>query len=961
MSSSIFSNAIYLDDVPQDQWKNYIGLGYRYVSYTTDANRQGRIVLFGYDTAGNPAIFILPWKSWVKYTVKYETNERDIYDRYVATKYFSNSFERKKWVEAAVGIDIVECFRPEQEALQFLFAENALDDNFNTYPLRIQYFDIETEISDQFEKPADARNRINMMTIYDSQTEKFYTWSLEHAEIDFKEEPLKDYPKDKFVFFEFHNNEQRMLEHFLDWYEDNYPDVNYGWNTKAYDIPYLVRRIENVLGNTEAKRLSPVGKYFIKDVNHDNKRTDASAQIEVNIDGLFIADGLALYRDKFGIAKPDGGYTLDNIGEYEGCGHKIHYEGTLKDLYLKDYQKFYEYNVRDVDLAKRIDDKCKMIKLARTITSFGLSQYPTIYSSISYLVGSVTAFAKTQMGRVFTSYLKEEKKLSGFEGAFVFPMQKGLKKKGIAAIDFASLYPSNIRSINASPETYRGKVLVQFYNDDGSLAPINENNELPFDLFNDKVAKAKNVAKILLKNPNGKRTECDVDKLRAWIIKHGIYTANNTIFLKHEEKWGVIAKWCEHFYNERKATKKKMLAIFHELHDTSKHFTPEEIAEKEEKEGNFNSRQGALKNMINSIYGQLGSSFSPIANLDIAQSITRQGRMCNINASRFILKRFKEIYDPNLEGYSIYPLDADDPRCKQIGKIDVIALGGDTDSQFVDITCVTDFLIKKYNLPQKIKDWPQEKRQELWDIMFKFTEDEVNKYVRDMVHNYCKTNEQNVLTYELEYMCDVGIYESKKHYYVHKIFEEGDAVDKIKVTGIALKKGETDKAMKNFLSEIYAGVVLKDWTENDYRDYIVDLYEKFKTYSIDEVSFWKGYGTERESVGFLQMAKGATGISKACTYYNHIIKKLGLGKKYDELRVGDKTRFCYIKDTNEYGIDQIAYKPGQWPKEFDKIFEVDYSKMFNKIILDQIKRMREACGFGDVDPRKQVVQDIFEL
>ena len=81
--------------------------------------------------------------------------------------------------------------------------------------------------------------------------------------------------------------------------------------------------------------------------------------------------------------------------------------------------------------------------------------------------------------------------------------------------------------------------------------------------------------------------------------------------------------------------------------------------------------------------------------------------------------------------------------------------------------------------------------------------------------------------------------------------EEGDAVDKIKVTGIALKKGETDKAMKNFLSEIYAGVVLKDWTENDYRDYIVDLYEKFKTYSIDEVSFWKGYGTERESVGFL--------------------------------------------------------------------------------------------------------------
>ena len=370
---SIFNCAVYLDDIPQDQWKKYIGPGYRYVSYLVDQDRQGKIVLFGYDTAGNPKTFILPWKSWVKYAVKYKTDELDIYDRYVATKYFKNAFERKKWVEDAAGLDIVECFRPEQEALQWLFAENALDDDFNTFPLRIHYFDIETEISDQFERPVDARNRINMMTIYDSLTEKFYTWSLQHAEIDFKEDPLKDYPKEKFVFFEFNDNEEKMLEHFLDWYESNYPDVNYGWNTKAYDIPYLVRRIENVLGKSEAQRLSPIKKYFIKDVNHENKRTDASADIEANIDGLFIADGLALYRDKFGMAKPDGGFTLDNIGEYEGCGHKIKYSGTLKDLYLKDYQKFYEYNVRDVDLAKRIDDKCKMIKLARTITSFGLS------------------------------------------------------------------------------------------------------------------------------------------------------------------------------------------------------------------------------------------------------------------------------------------------------------------------------------------------------------------------------------------------------------------------------------------------------------------------------------------------------------------------------------------------------------------------------------------------------------
>ena len=962
MSNSLISNAIYLDDIPKIQWRqNYIGPGYRSACYKIDADRQGKIILFGFDPAGNPKTFVLPWDSHVKYAVKYETGEKDIYDRWVATKTFRNIFERKKWVEAANGITIVECLRPEQEVLHFLFDNDVLTDDFNKQTLRIQYFDIETEISDQFERPADARNRINMMTIYDSLTEKFYTWSLQHAEIDFKEEPLRNYPKDKFVFFEFNDNETKLLEHFLDWYECNYPDVNFGWNTRAYDWPYVVRRIENVLGKAEAQRLSPVSKYFIKEVNHDNKRADASAEIEVSIDGLFIADGLVLYRDKFGISKPDGGFTLDNIGEVEGCGHKIKYDGTLKDLYLKDYQKFYEYNIRDVDLCKRIEDKCKMIPLARTITSFGLSQYPTIYSSISYLVGSVIAFAKTEMGKVMCSYVGEKKHFDGFEGAFVFPAQKGLYKGGNGTCDFASLYPSNIRAINASPETYRGKVLIHFRDDAGNLMPVNEKDELYFNIFDDEVAKAPNVAGFSLKYPDGRRQSISLEKLRTWIEKHGIYTANNTIFLKHEEKWGVIAKWCEYFYNKRKTTKKKMLGIYRELHDTSKTFTAEETAVMEEQEENLNSRQGAIKNMINSIYGQMGSAFSPIANLDIAQSITRQGRMCNIESSRYILNEFKKRYDSSYKGFWISTLDEDDPRRSHTPKIEVIGISGDTDSVFIDLTPLTNWMKKQYSLPKLIKHWPQEKRQELWDTMVKFIDNDVNAFVRNLVHTRCKTNQQDVLTYEFEYMGDAILLESKKHYFTHVIYNEGSIVDKNKVTGISLKKNETDKSMKNYLKDIYEGVVVHDWTEKDYENYVNKLYDEFKTFSIDQISFWKGYGTECHAVGFMQMAKGATQISRACTYYNQLIEKLGLGKKYDQLRVGDKCRFTYLKPGNKYGINCIAYKPGQWPKEFDGIFEVDYSVMFDKIIRDQLKRFREACNFEDCDPRKQVVQDVFEL
>lgn len=943
MSNSLISNAIYLDDVPRADLKSYgIGNGYRSICYKTDASRNGTIVLFGYDVNGNRQTYVIPWQSCIKYNVKYKTDEKDIYDNYVATKWFKNSYDRNKYLENAVGLNVVECLKPEQEFAHFMWDNVVLQQDFNKQPLRIHYFDIETEISEQFMKPSQADNRINMMTIYDSMTEKFYTWSLEHAEVDFKEDPLKDYLKDKFAFFEFHNNESAMLEHFLDWYEDNYPDVNYGWNTKAYDLPYLVRRIENVLGKAAAQRLSPVGKYFIKQVNHDNDRADVAAEIEVDIAGLFIADGLVLYRDKFGISHPDGGFSLDNIGEVEGCGHKIHYAGTLKDLYLKDFQKFYEYNVRDVDLAKRIDDKCKMIQLARQITSFGLTGYGAIYSSISYLIGSVMAFAKTEMGgKIFKSYLAQRQHFDSFEGAFVFPTQAGVYRGGIGCIDFASLYPSNIRSINASPETYVGKVLVKRKDVQGVQLPIDVSNEPAFNLFDDNVAKADDILGFELKLPNGQRKSVTLEQLRELIKTKCIYTANNTLFLKHEVKWGVIAKWCEHFYKLRKSTKKKMLKCFHTLHDTSLSLSQDEKQKLETDEENYNTAQLGIKSMINSIYGCMGTSFSPIANPDIAQSITRQGRFCNQSTERFIFRQFKKMFNVP-DNY-------------------VCAISGDTDSQFINLQCISDYLKKTRNLPDSIRAWPAKDRKDFWDIVSKFVEKEVNPFVRSLVHDYCYTTQQDVLTYELEYMSDVGIYESKKHYCTHKIFDEGDPVDKTKYSGIELKKAQVPKEMKTFLAEIYDGVISKDWKETDYKSYVNELYDKFKSFSIDEISFWKGYNTERQAVGFLQMMTGTTGIAKACTYYNQILSKLGLGKKYDEIRVGDKVRFCYIEPGNKFGISCIAYKPNAYPKEFESLFNVDYKVMFKKIILDPLKRFRAACHFSEVDPSKQAVQDIFAL
>ena len=99
-------------------------------------------------------------------------------------------------------------------------------------------------------------------------------------------------------------------------------------------------------------------------------------------------------------------------------------------------------------------------------------------------------------------------------------------------------------------------------------------------------------------------------------------------------------------------------------------------------------------------------------------------------------------------------------------------------------------------------------------------------------------------------------------------YEEGDEVDKIKVTGIELKKAQVPKEMKQFLNDIYSGVVNDCWEEKDYENYVNDLYNKFSKFNINEISFWKGYSTARESIGFLQMAVGTTGIAKSCEFFN---------------------------------------------------------------------------------------------
>ena len=180
INSNLIDKVIDLSDIDKSQWKSYFGKGYRSVCYEIDPETHcGQIVFFGFDKEGNEAVFRMPWECHIWYRVMFDTGMKDMYGHWIKEKTFRTTSERKKYVDGSAGIHIVECLKPENEFLHWAFDDVVLDSDFNSWIGRTFFLDIETEISDHFIGGNEASNRINMITIYDTLTKKFYTWSLQ--------------------------------------------------------------------------------------------------------------------------------------------------------------------------------------------------------------------------------------------------------------------------------------------------------------------------------------------------------------------------------------------------------------------------------------------------------------------------------------------------------------------------------------------------------------------------------------------------------------------------------------------------------------------------------------------------------------------------------------------------------------------------------------------------------------
>lgn len=863
---------------------------YRNIAYTQSKDKKHAFIdLWTWDDEGNPIQRRIPHKSFVTYEVDFKTNLLSIHNTYLKRKFFETTTARYRWIKDHPEKKLYESSKPEFEFLNATYGKQYRDPDFAKHELRIHYFDLEVAVEDSFPNTTDIAYPINLITVYDSHLKGFFTWALGECESH----------RDDLTLFKF-KSEVDLLNHYVDWHTRNYPDVITDWNGIDFDIPYICGRIQKVLGKETMNRLSPIGRVKCKKDRHTERP-------RFDIVGITHWDYFILYKYKFQ-KKSSGAFSLGNVGEFLKLGDKLKISGSYKDQWKNDFQHYFEYNVRDVEILKDIEEDQQLLKLARSMMNMSLAPYDTIYASIPYIMNCMYMFSLNRDGRIFPKVVPHGLVPNKFKGAYVFPTQAGFYHDGVAVIDLNSLYPNTLIAGNMSPETKVG-TFDQISDTEYAVHLVNGTTKNVTDI---------QFAKLL-------ETKC-------------ICTDNNTLFFKHEIKEGVVPAFCSMLYADRKKYQKKMNQAKRQLSKTKeeKDADPGIIKQLEFEKTQFDLIQTTWKNFLNSVYGMYGTEHSPICDYDIAQSITLNGQFVIKAIPEYVAKWMKD--EHQAEG-------------------DVV-LFGDTDSIGINYEAPMNNYCKEHN-----KDILKLSRTDIKEILKpldKFIHEDVNEYCAKIVNERFHTSRGDVIAFAREKFCMEAMFFSKKHYILHIIDKDGHKADEFDYKGVDIAKNELPKDVKAFLKPIFERICRERWDQNKFNTEVEAVWDSYKEMSFEQLKRNTGWATYKKSTGFLQVEKGALAYVRAAHYHNNLLEHLGLKDKYNEIQLGDDVQWCWINPSNPFGIDVIGYSD-VYPKEFRAMFQIDYASKFDKDILKPLSDITSIMHWIPFNPNDQSEENIFDL
>jgi len=410
--------------------------------------------------------------------------------------------------------------------------------------------------------------------------------------------------------------EYDLINKFVGWWESDYPDIITGWNVANFDIPYLVNRIRKINGDKVANRLSPWNVINDRQLDFGNNRKINS----YGFLGLAVLDMMDLYRRYAPDGKSQESYSLDNIAHVELGENKLSYEeyGSLHTLYKEDYQKFIDYNIKDVDLVDQIDEKGKFIELALTLSYDNKCNYEDVFAQVR--MWDVICFnhlkSKNKVVPPIEKHTKDEK----YAGAYVKPPIPGLYN-WVASYDVNSEYPSVIMGSNISPETI--------------VEP---------DAYTDS-----------MRSVLGQSV--DIDRLLAGAIDtSGLHSDNVTLTANGQffrrDKQGFMPEMVEKMFADRKRYKKEMLDAEAAYENENDH---EKKVQLQKKIARYNNLQLSKKVSLNSLYGAMGSQYFRFFDLRQAIAVTTTGQL----SIRWVEKRLNAYLNKILKRNDDYVIAID--------------------------------------------------------------------------------------------------------------------------------------------------------------------------------------------------------------------------------------------------------------------------------------------------------------
>ena len=427
---------------------------------------------------------------------------------------------------------------------------------FDISKIRLVTLDIEVKSENGFPDPETADQEILLISLQDYNTKQIITWGVNSF-----------VNKQKNVNYIECINEWTLLQRFIDYWNSNIPDVVTGWNIEYYDIPYLSKRLNRVLGEREMKMLSPWGMNTENEIYIKGRR-----HLYYDVAGLTQLDYLSLYK-KF-TYKAQESYRLDYIAGVELGQKKLDHSefDTFKDFYTNGWQKFVEYNIIDVELVDRLEDKMKLIELALTMAYDAKVNFADVFFQVRMWDTIIYNYLKKR--NIVIPPKDRSEKNDRYAGAYVKEPIPG-KYDWVVSFDLNSLYPHLIMQYNISPETLR-ETRHPSASVEGFL-----NKEVEI---------------------NGDYAVC----------------ANGAQYRKDVR--GFLPELMDKMYGDRVVFKKKMLAAKQQYEKKKTKVLEKEIAR-------CNNIQMAKKISLNSAYGAIGNQYFRYYKLANAEAITLSGQV----------------------------------------------------------------------------------------------------------------------------------------------------------------------------------------------------------------------------------------------------------------------------------------------------------------------------------------------